>query len=213
MKYDNILRSKTLEKYLRKRVDKDQLNFLDDEFRKVSMALSGDDYVRIFEEYIVYIGNLLTSKMKNEEIIEGDKKHNFYYICSHFDKMCIANVLPKGFYEYTDKETILIHRMDAQLDIMLKNINKFEQSEITDPNSRETVTFYMELFIRNKWMTIYDKYERKFYKQLFNDIKKELSPEEKFVAHAILLDTFTVLGKTYVSFDDGNTFLPLDDFI
>ena len=213
MKYDNILRSKTLEKYLRKRVDKEQLNFLDDEFRKVSMALSGDDYVRIFEEYIVYIGNLLTSKMKNEEIIEGDKKHNFYYICSHFDKMCITNVLPKGFYEYTDKETILIHRMNAQLDIMLKNIIKFEQGEITDPNSYETVTFYMELFIRNKWMTIYDKYERKFYKRLFNDIKKELSPEEKFVAHAVLLDTFTVLGKTYVSFDDGNTFLPLDDFI
>ena len=211
MKYNDILRSNLLEEYLKNRCEKRELEFLKPSFRKVSLALNGNDYNELFDKYIAYVASLIDENMKNEEILVGDSIHNFYYICMNLDKMSFAVSTKKSVDDYTDDELRMDHSLEIEITIVLRKIEKFFKAEVPSGYYND-IMGYMEFFLKNE--CIYeDKTVAACITAIYNDLKEELSENEILVANAIILDIYYNTGFKYISWDDRENYYHIDTFI
>ena len=123
MKYDNILRSLALEKYLKKKLNNELLfGFLNEDQRQTELMMCGD-YIELFRSYCNNICSLL-SEFKHDEAIESNKEHNLYYFLTHDDYKIGSNDFQINGKESDDIVQISMLKAQA-FDKVFKTMNKF----------------------------------------------------------------------------------------
>ena len=211
MKYDNLLRTNTIETYLKSRFDPNLLPFLDVSFRRKKLLSLSNDYTMLFEKYSYQIYKYC-NKMKQEIVFEGSK-YNFHYLCSNLKDMKISYSQDNSIDPFLNLETDEYKKLIDTASLYIKRIEYFLTHEFNKkyPRCEEGTIEYVKWFIFTKFNGVRAK-AYPAYPGGMMKAKPQLpfDKREIFIGNGIVLDILLSSGWNCFSFDKGNTYYKID---